>query len=118
MLPSTTQLLKEEVVDVVANLVFNVAVVLPADLTVVLNDPADLNRDIGGKFRVSDAGVIEVAPCQTPECLRMTVIPKSRWRGIAIVLAMLYLISQLADLGEVGDLADSPIVEVCDCVAY
>ena len=84
MLPSTTQLLKEEVVDVVANLVFDVAVVLPADLAVVLNDLAHLERDIGGKFRVSDAGLIEVAPRETPECLRMAVIPKSRWRGMLL----------------------------------
>ena len=62
MLPSTKQFLKEEVVDVVANLVFDVAVVLPAYLAVVLNYPAHLDCDIGGKFRVSDARFIEVPP--------------------------------------------------------
>ena len=31
MLPSASQLLEQEVVDVVSDLVFNVAVVLPAD---------------------------------------------------------------------------------------
>ena len=56
MPPTSAQLLKEEVVDIVPDLVFDVAVVLPSYFAVALNNLAHLDRDVSRKFRIADAG--------------------------------------------------------------
>gem|GEM_PF-5481494 len=69
MIPTIAQLFEEEVVNVIPDLVFDVPVILPADLPMTLNDLAHLDGYVRCKLRVGNTSLIKVAPGKAPEHL-------------------------------------------------